>query len=388
MDGDGWQISEVMALLGMGRRAIQRSCGQNPASGDLGIVRVDGGKPGRRSYGADELAQLHLVNAMNQDGMDLASVRDAFERARSSDGVECLAERRCELDLERAEAAEARLRRDRALASRGDARRLGELIEREVAAALARAGHAGPFPAGWLLPRLRRAVACGTWEGEVPDGLLAALEAPGLELLELMVLLLVAGAILGLVVATVVVTRFFLPAKEVVHEVETLSPSVVFERVVAQNELVCASQNYAIVDKATDTARLFDLIDLPWTTNSFWYRYCGTIKAGVNLQTAEFSQDEGDANKLTVTLDQPYVISNTPDMSKSGVLEERNNIFNNIDVSDVDAFQRQCVERSEQEVVDGGLYNEARANAEANLKAMFAAALGNQAELTVVFREA
>ena len=128
----------------------------------------------------------------------------------------------------------------------------------------------------------------------------------------------VAGAILGLVVATVVVTRFFLPAKEVVHEVETLSPS----------------------------------------------------------------------DKLTVTLDQPYVISNTPDMSKSGVLEERNNIFNNIDVSDVDAFQRQCVERSEQEVVDGGLYNEARANAEANLKAMFAAALGDQIELTVVFREA
>ena len=158
------------------------------------------------------------------------------------------------------------------------------------------------------------------------------------------------GAVIGLVVATIVVTRFFSPTKEVVHEVETLSPSVVFERVIAQNELVCASQNYAIVDKATDTARLFDLIDLPWTTNSFWYRYCGTIKAGVNLQTAEFSQDENDANKLTVTLDQPYVISNTPDMGKSGVLEEHNNILNPIEVKDVDAFQRQCVERSEQEV--------------------------------------
>ena len=196
------------------------------------------------------------------------------------------------------------------------------------------------------------------------------------------------GAVIGLVVATIVVTRFFSPTKEVVHEVETLSTSVVFERVIAQNELVCASQNYAIVDKATDTARLFDLIDLPWTTNSFWYRYCGTIKAGVNLQTAEFSQDENDANKLTVTLDQPYVISNTPDMGKSGVLEEHNNILNPIEVKDVDAFQRQCVERSEQEVVDGGLYDEARANAEANLKAMFAAALGDQTELTVVFREA
>ena len=40
MEGEGWQISEVVALLGMGHRAIQRSCGQNLVSGDLGIVRV------------------------------------------------------------------------------------------------------------------------------------------------------------------------------------------------------------------------------------------------------------------------------------------------------------------------------------------------------------
>ena len=32
------------------------------------------------------------------------------------------------------------------------------------------------------------------------------------------------GAVIGLVVATIVVTRFFSPTKEVVHEVETLSP--------------------------------------------------------------------------------------------------------------------------------------------------------------------
>lgn len=65
----------------------------------------------------------------------------------------------------------------------GDGWQISEVMaQREVVAALARAGHAGPFPAGWLLPRLRRAVACGTWEGEVPDGLLTALEAPGLDL--------------------------------------------------------------------------------------------------------------------------------------------------------------------------------------------------------------
>lgn len=90
MEGEGWQISEVVALLGMGHRAIQRSCGQNLVSGDLGIVRVGASKPGRRSYGADELAQLHLVNVMNQDGMDLVSVRDAFLRAQDTDGMGAL----------------------------------------------------------------------------------------------------------------------------------------------------------------------------------------------------------------------------------------------------------------------------------------------------------
>ena len=69
------------------------------------------------------------------------------------------------------------------------------------------------------------------------------------------------------------------------------------------------------------------------------------------------------------------------------MLEEHDNILNPTEVKDVEALKRQCVERSEQEVVDGGLYDEARANSEANLKAMFAAALGDQTELTVVFRE-
>lgn len=53
-------------------------------------MRVGASKPGRRSYDADELAQLHLVNVMNQDGMDLVSVRDAFLRAQDTGGMGAL----------------------------------------------------------------------------------------------------------------------------------------------------------------------------------------------------------------------------------------------------------------------------------------------------------
>jgi hypothetical protein len=157
--------------------------------------------------------------------------------------------------------------------------------------------------------------------------------------------------------------------------VQTLSPSVVFSRVQEEGELVSASQDYAIVDKVTDSNRDFlDLFDVPFTQKSFWYRYTGTIKAGVDLSTAEFEQDEADQSLLHVTLDQPYIISNTPDMDKSGVLEENNNIFNPITVEDSDAFRRQCVERSEEEAVAGGLLDEAKTNAEGQLTQIFNAA--------------
>lgn len=166
----------------------------------------------------------------------------------------------------------------------------------------------------------------------------------------------------------------------------TLTPSVVFERVVQKNELVSASQNYNITDKATgNNVKLFDAIDIPFTGNSFWYRYVGTIKAGVNLSTAEFSQN---GTTIIISLDQPYIISNTPDMDKSGVLEENNNILNPIHIEDVDKFQRACVEQSEATALEGDLMDEARANAAQDIQDMFNAALGSEYTIDIQWRDA
>lgn len=151
-------------------------------------------------------------------------------------------------------------------------------------------------------------------------------------------------------------------------------PTVVFSRLVEQNELVSVSQNYSIVDKSTDSNRLFDFIDIPFTDSSFWYRYAGTLKAGVNLETANISLR---GNTIVVSLYDPYIISNTPDMETTGVLEERNNVLNPIHVEDVDAFQRECISRSEDEALAGGLLDEARANAEEDICNIFYAAFGN-----------
>lgn len=161
--------------------------------------------------------------------------------------------------------------------------------------------------------------------------------------------------------------------------------SVVFGRIVSQNELVSVSQDYNITDKQEDASSFFGLFDIPLTNNSFWYRYAGTIKAGVNLQTAEL---QTSGNTLTITLDPAYIISNTPDMEKSGVLEENNSAFNPIDVGDVDAFQQWCREESEVQAVEGGLLDDAQAEAEDRLTQLFTAALGDDVTVQFVWREA
>ena len=162
------------------------------------------------------------------------------------------------------------------------------------------------------------------------------------------------------------------------------NPAPVFDRIVAQNELVCASQQYNITEKATNSNSFFELFDIPFTENHFWYRYVGTIKVGVNLKEAEFATKD---KVITVSLTQPYIISNTPDLNKSGTLEEGINPLNPIHAKDVDAFQRQCVEQSQTDIIDGGIMDEAKQNAEENIRDMFDAALGDAYAIEFQWRE-
>lgn len=199
------------------------------------------------------------------------------------------------------------------------------------------------------------------------------------------VTIFIAGFVLGLVVALVAGAYVAGRSSAALGSASKgLSPTVVFDRVKEQDHLVCASQNYAITDKSTDSNKIpFTDIEIPGTQNSFWYRYCGTLEASVELSTAGFSQD---GNKITITLDQPSITSNTPDMEKSGVLEENNNFLNPIHIDQVDEFQRACVERSEQEAKEGGLLDEAETRAADNLVRLFNGAFGDEYEVAVEFR--
>lgn len=121
---------------------------------------------------------------------------------------------------------------------------------------------------------------------------------------------LLAGLLVGVIVGilgTLAIQNF--NPEDPVDQTENVS--IVFERIVERNELVSVSQDYSIVEKSTDVDRLFDIIENPLTVNSFWYRYVGTIKAGVDMEQAAI---ESRGATVIVTLPEPKILSNTPNM--------------------------------------------------------------------------
>lgn len=204
---------------------------------------------------------------------------------------------------------------------------------------------------------------------KVKESLKKLLHGKTFALRKSVVFALAAGLLLG--AGSVLFFQWYNPKDE--PATSAINISVIMGRIVDRNEMVAASQDYTIVEKAGDQNKLFDLIEIPFTQNSFWYRYSGTIEASVDMSAATWK--EKGAGVLAVTLPEP-VLQNVPDMDVSGVLEEHNNVLNPIHVEDVDAFQRDCIAKSNQQAEEGGLKEQAKANAQANLQTMFDVACG------------
>lgn len=175
------------------------------------------------------------------------------------------------------------------------------------------------------------------------------------------------------------------------HE-NVITAQAVFEQIQAQNTLVCASQQYDICKKMEDSNRdLLNLFDLPFTTNKYWLRYVGTIQVGVDLSTATFESenidaDTGKPSNVVIQLDAPTITSNTPDMDRTEIIDQENNIFNPIDPASVVDLEKQCVDLSNQSALDGGIVDQAKAFAQQSMKTMLSAAMGSDVDVTIDWR--
>ena len=85
-------------------------------------------------------------------------------------------------------------------------------------------------------------------------------------------------------------------------------------------------------------------------------------------------------------LDAPKIISNTPDMDKTDIYDEENNIFNPIDPKSVVDLEKTCIEESSKNAVKGGLIDQAKVFAQQNIQTMLRGAFDSKVKVTINWR--
>ena len=78
----GWQIAEVQQLTGLPRRDIQRACYEG--AGGTGLVHPQESSWGKRSYDANDLAQLFCLKQLRDEGLSLPEASRLLQAAHAN----------------------------------------------------------------------------------------------------------------------------------------------------------------------------------------------------------------------------------------------------------------------------------------------------------------
>lgn len=157
------------------------------------------------------------------------------------------------------------------------------------------------------------------------------------------------------------------------HET-TNSVQVVKEKLKETAELNTGS--YLCTDVVTrEDSRKFKDWNIPLTKKSFIVSYDGTVKAGIkDLTKAEVTQNK---ENVVVKLPEVEITSTEIDNDSFKVLDESNNIFNPIGVSDLNDAQKELKKEMEERAVEKGVLDLAKNNAEELIAEMLKSPIGD-----------
>lgn len=97
-------------------------------------------------------------------------------------------------------------------------------------------------------------------------------------------------------------------------------------------------------------------IKIPLTLKKFIVTYDGVIKAGVSLENVKVTVDE---NEIIVDLPEGEILSHEIYEDSLMIYDEKNSIFNPINVEDYNTFAKDQKETMEQKAIERGILDEA-----------------------------
>lgn len=166
------------------------------------------------------------------------------------------------------------------------------------------------------------------------------------------------GLISSLIIAIILiggsiyVKNNFVPKEETIISSETVESSIKEAK-----ELTTLKYHYKNI-ASFENSQEFQGFKLPFTTKRFLYTYAGVIHAGVDLEKVKVDVNNEDKT-VSVTLPKSKILSHDIDEKSVMFYDEKNSIFNPLDLEDYSNFRKEEEAKVEKEAIDKGLLDEA-----------------------------
>ena len=155
-----------------------------------------------------------------------------------------------------------------------------------------------------------------------------------------------------LIGGSIYVKNHFVPKEETIISSETVESSIKEAK-----ELTTLKYHYKNI-ASFENSQEFQGIKLPFTTKRFLYTYEGEIHAGVDLDKAKVEVDN-EAKTVSVTLPKAKILSHDIDEKSVMIYDEKNSIFNPLELEDYSNFRKEEEAKVEKEAIDKGILTEA-----------------------------
>lgn len=159
--------------------------------------------------------------------------------------------------------------------------------------------------------------------------------------------------------------------------------SVINTEIQGIGELATLEYLYTDAGKFSDPKQLFGY-DIPLTTKSFIAKWDGSIKAGVKVEkiTAEVKKA---SKEIVVYIPKAEILSHEIDDESFETLDEKDNIFNPLEIDDIREFDSKSKEAMEKRAIENGILDKATENAKDIISKLIYDDVIEELEYNIVF---
>ncbi|MBU5668542.1 DUF4230 domain-containing protein [Peptoniphilus sp. MSJ-1] len=139
-----------------------------------------------------------------------------------------------------------------------------------------------------------------------------------------------------------------------------ISSTLIKNKIVSAKELTTLKYHYTNMGQF-ENQNTFYGYKVPFTSKKFIVSYDGTIHAGIDLDKLNVSVSD---KKIDIKIPKAEILSHEIDENSLKVFDERESIFNRIDIEDYNNFSKDQKKEVENKAVQNGLLEEAQDEAE------------------------